>query len=61
MVGLQDELIGWWERHGRHDLPWRATLDPWAVLVSELMLQQTQVPRVVPRYREFLAPQGYED
>jgi A/G-specific adenine glycosylase len=53
-VGLQDALIGWWERHGRHDLPWRSTLDPWSVLVSELMLQQTQVPRVVPRYREFL-------
>jgi A/G-specific adenine glycosylase len=36
------------------DLPWRATRDPWAVLVSELMLQQTQVPRVLPRYHEFL-------
>lgn len=54
MVGLHAALIGWWERHGRHDLPWRATLDPWAVLVSELMLQQTQVPRVVPRYDAFL-------
>ncbi len=47
-------LLGWWEAHGRHDLPWRATNDPWAVLVSELMLQQTQVPRVVPRYTAFL-------
>lgn len=36
------------------DLPWRRTRDPWAVLVSELMLQQTQVPRVLPRYAEFL-------
>ncbi len=54
MVGLQTALLTWWERHGRHDLPWRATLDPWAVLVSELMLQQTQVPRVVPRYHAFL-------
>jgi A/G-specific adenine glycosylase len=53
-VGIQDALLSWWERDGRHDLPWRATLDPWAVLVSELMLQQTQVPRVVPRYGEFL-------
>jgi len=53
-VGLQPALIAWWERHGRHDLPWRATQDPWAVLVSELMLQQTQVPRVVPRWRAFL-------
>jgi A/G-specific adenine glycosylase len=36
------------------DLPWRRTRDPWAVLVSELMLQQTQVPRVLPRYDAFL-------
>jgi len=53
-VGLDRALIDWWERHGRHDLPWRATRDPWAVLVSELMLQQTQVPRVEPRWRAFL-------
>jgi A/G-specific adenine glycosylase len=36
------------------DLPWRRTRDPWAVLVSEVMLQQTQVPRVVPRWHAFL-------
>jgi A/G-specific adenine glycosylase len=36
------------------DLPWRRTRDPWAVLVSELMLQQTQVPRVLPRFLAFL-------
>ncbi|MGH9136080.1 MAG: A/G-specific adenine glycosylase, partial [Acidimicrobiales bacterium] len=47
-------LLTWWDRHGRHDLPWRMTRDPWAVLVSELMLQQTRVPRVVARYRAFL-------
>ena len=46
VVPSTSALIAWWERHGRHDLPWRATRDPWAVLVSELMLQQTQVPRV---------------
>jgi A/G-specific adenine glycosylase len=43
---------------GRRNLrpfPWRATRDPWAVLVSEVMLQQTQAPRVVERYRSFLA------
>jgi A/G-specific adenine glycosylase len=38
----------------RPDLPWRATRDPWAVLVSEVMTQQTQVSRVVPAYRRFL-------
>jgi A/G-specific adenine glycosylase len=36
------------------DLPWRRTRDPWAILVSEVMLQQTQVPRVVPKYLDFL-------
>ena len=47
-------LLGCFE-HRRRDLPWRRTRDPWAVLVSELMLQQTQVARVVPRYEAFLA------
>lgn len=46
-------LVAWYRRHAR-DLPWRATRDPWAILVSEVMLQQTQVDRVVPRYRAFL-------
>ncbi|MDP9441456.1 MAG: A/G-specific adenine glycosylase, partial [Actinomycetota bacterium] len=43
-----------WATQARRDLPWRRTRDPWAVLVSELMLQQTQVSRVVPRYQAFL-------
>jgi A/G-specific adenine glycosylase len=47
------ELLGWWEVE-RRDLPWRRTRDPWAVLVSELMLQQTQVARVEPRWHRFL-------
>lgn len=47
------DLLGWWEAE-RRDLPWRATRDPWAVLVSELMLQQTQVARVEPRWHRFL-------
>ena len=51
---LTEDLLGWAEGV-RADLPWRATRDPWAVLVSELMLQQTQVVRVVPRYLRFLA------
>ncbi|MBP9757846.1 MAG: A/G-specific adenine glycosylase [Candidatus Pacebacteria bacterium] len=40
--------------HGRHDLPWRKTRDPYKILVSEIMLQQTQVPRVLEKYRSFL-------
>jgi A/G-specific adenine glycosylase len=43
-----------YDRHGR-DLPWRRTSDPYRVLVSEVMLQQTQVSRVVPKYAEFIA------
>lgn len=41
-------------RNGRHDLPWRKTTDPYRILVSEVMLQQTQVERVIPFYREWL-------
>jgi A/G-specific adenine glycosylase len=47
-------LRRWFREHGR-DLPWRRTRDPYHILVSELMLQQTQVSRVVPKYTEFLA------
>jgi A/G-specific adenine glycosylase len=43
-----------WGTARRRDLPWRRTRDPWAILVSELMLQQTQVARVVPKYHAFL-------
>ncbi|MCE9541202.1 A/G-specific adenine glycosylase [Candidatus Kaiserbacteria bacterium] len=44
----------YWEECGRHDLPWRKTHDPYKILVSEVMLQQTQVPRVIEKYKEFL-------
>src|SRR3989338_3993971 len=44
----------YWKKEGRHDLPWRKTKDPYRVLVSEMMLQQTQVPRVIGKYKEFL-------
>ena len=46
-------LLDWYAVQGR-DLPWRRTRDPYAILVSEVMLQQTQVPRVVPRYLEWI-------
>ena len=51
---FQRFLLRWFRRHGR-DLPWRRTRDPYAVLVSEFMLQQTQVSRVVEYYGRFLA------
>jgi A/G-specific adenine glycosylase len=47
-------LARWYEARGRHDLPWRATDEPWAILVSEVMLQQTQVARVSGRWESFL-------
>ena len=50
---VRRRLLGWYARHGR-DLPWRRTHDPYAILVSEVMLQQTQVSRVLPAYRRFL-------
>ena len=50
----RDAVLAWGDRHLR-DLPWRRTRDPWAVLVSEVMAQQTGVDRVVPRYTTFLA------
>ncbi len=50
---MEELLLAWFAGNGR-DLPWRRTRDPYAVLVSEVMLQQTQVARVVPRYLEWL-------
>jgi len=47
-------LLQWYAREQR-DLPWRATSDPYAILVSEIMLQQTQVDRVLPKYEQFLS------
>src|SRR6187401_3660794 len=47
------QLLAWYRAHGR-DLPWRRTSDPYRILVSEIMLQQTQVDRVLPKYLEWL-------
>jgi A/G-specific adenine glycosylase len=51
---VESKLLAWHAEH-RRDLPWRRTRDPYLVLVSEVMLQQTQVPRVVPRYLGWIA------
>jgi A/G-specific adenine glycosylase len=53
LATFQQELLAWYEREGR-DLPWRKTEDPYAILVSEIMLQQTQVRTVIPYYHRFL-------
>ena len=51
---FQKRLLKWYSEFGR-DLPWRRTADPYKILVSEIMLQQTQVDRVIPKFHEFLA------
>jgi A/G-specific adenine glycosylase len=51
---MDELLLAWFAEHGR-DLPWRRTRDPYAILVSEVMLQQTQVERVLPRWERWLA------
>ena len=50
---MEEQLLAWYARGGRN-LPWRHTTDPYAILVSEVMLQQTPVDRVVPRYLAWL-------
>ncbi|MCX8008376.1 MAG: hypothetical protein N3A54_01590 [Patescibacteria group bacterium] len=54
IIRFRDYIFSWWEIHKR-DLPWRKTRDPYKVLISEFMLQQTQVSRVLPRYKQFLS------
>ena len=53
LAAFRQRVLTWFATN-RRDLPWRRTTDPYAVLVSEMMLQQTQVARVVPRYEEWL-------
>jgi len=48
-------LLAWFQRHGRHDLPWQKRRTPYRVWVSEIMLQQTQVATVIPYYQRFMA------
>ena len=47
-------IVAWQRQHGRHDLPWQGTRDPYRIWLSEIMLQQTQVTTVIPFYRRFL-------
>ena len=54
ITSFQTNILSWYSTHKR-DLPWRRTTDPYKILVSEIMLQQTQVDRVIPKYEAFLA------
>ena len=52
---FKKKVWGYYKKSGRHNLPWRHTRDPYKILISEVMLQQTQVDRVIPYYKKFLA------
>lgn len=54
-AGLADDLLRWFDSHGRHDLPWQREPTPYRVWVSEVMLQQTQVETVKPYFERFVA------
>lgn len=54
VIAFREEVWKYWRENGRHDLPWRKTRDPYAILASEIMLQQTQVERVIPFYERWL-------
>ena len=51
---FQHAVLAWFDRHGRHDLPWQRPATPYRVWVSEIMLQQTQVATVIPYFRRFM-------
>ena len=55
MAAFANAIIAWQKMHGRHDLPWQNTVDPYAIWVSEIMLQQTQVAAVIGYYAKFMA------
>ncbi len=55
MSDFSRRIITWQREYGRHDLPWQNTRDPYAIWVSEIMLQQTQVGAVIPYYQRFMA------
>ncbi|MDR3571613.1 MAG: A/G-specific adenine glycosylase [Candidatus Pacebacteria bacterium] len=54
LAAFRKAVLGYYKSNGRSDLPWRKTTDPYKILVSEVMLQQTQVPRVIEKYKSFL-------
>ena len=55
MPDFAQKIVLWQRRHGRHDLPWQGTRDPYRIWLSEVMLQQTQVGAVIPYYERFLS------
>lgn len=54
MIEIRRKLLGWYRRHGRAALPWRTVRNPYRTVVSEFMLAQTQVERVIPKFEAFV-------
>ncbi len=54
ILHVQQKILSWYEKHGRHDLPWRKTTDVYAIVIAEMMLQQTNVPKVITKFTAFL-------
>ena len=54
MNSFSDNIVSWYKENGRHDLPWRKSISPYSVLISEIMLQQTQVKTVIPYFNKFV-------
>ena len=55
MRSFATRIVAWQREHGRHDLPWQGTREPYRIWLAEVMLQQTQVATVIPYYLRFLA------
>ena len=55
MTIFSEQVLTWFDQHGRHDLPWQINPTPYRVWVSEIMLQQTQVVTVIAYYQRFMA------
>src|SRR5258705_2033396 len=55
MLSFSSRIIRWQRSHGRHDLPWQGTRDPYRIWLSEIMLQQTQVATVIAYFERFVA------
>ena len=54
MNSFSDNIVSWYKENGRHDLPWRKSISPYSVWISEIMLQQTQVKTVIPYFNKFV-------
>jgi A/G-specific adenine glycosylase len=60
-TSVSDRILDWYDKHGRHDLPWQQARTPYRVWIAEIMLQQTQVSTVIPYYERFMQSFPYLD